>query len=260
MLARAWPAALAAALLAVALAACSARTAERPEILALAAASLADALGEVEREFEAQGGADVSFSYGGSQSLARQIAGGAPADVFISAGASPVDYLGERNLIEGEAAPLFGNTLVVVARSPDFAPATLAELARLIARTGGRIALADPALAPAGQYARQSLETLGLWDALAGALVFAPDVRAALAYARSGDVDAAIVYRTDAQGADGVYVLDIVPAVSHAPIVYPAAVLRRTRHAEHAARFLEFLRGPTAQAIFREHGFETMAR
>ena len=211
---------------------------ERPEILVLAAASLADVMGEVEREFERSGGVEVSFSYGGSQSLARQIIGGAPADVFVSAGGHPMDELRAEGLIVGEPAELFGNALVVATRSPDVSPESLAEL---VGQGSVRMAMADPALAPAGRYARQALESVGLWEPSGGALVFAPDVRAALAYVESGNVDAAIVYRTDAEAVQGVRALDIVPADSHERIVYPAAVVGRSSNQALATRFVEFL-------------------
>ena len=223
----------------------------------LAAASLADVMAEVEREFELNGDGDVSFSYGGSQSLARQIVGGAPADVFISAGGSPMDELRAEGLIVGEPTELFGNALVVATRSPDVSPESLTEL---VGQRGVRMAMADPELAPAGRYARQALESMGLWEPSGGSLVFAPDVRAALAYVESGNVDAAIVYRTDAEAVQGVHVLDIVPADSYERIVYPAAVVGRSSSEALAARFVEFLRGPEAQAIFRRHGFEAAAR
>ena len=243
--------------LACVLGACSDRSEERPEILVLAAASLADAMAEVENEFERNGDASVSFSYGGSQTLARQIVGGAPADVFISAGNSPMDDLRAEGLVEGDPAELFGNVLVVATRSPQVSPTSLVELLR---RDGVRVAVADPQLAPAGLYARQSLSSLGLWEPAGGSLVFAPDVRSALAYAQSGNVDAAIVYRTDADAVEGVRTLDIVPAESHEPIVYPAAVVGRTSSPALAEQFVEFLLGPEAQAIFRRKGFVVLTR
>ena len=233
------------------LGACSGRS-ERSDILVLAAASLADVMEEVEVEFERDGDVDVSFSYGGSQTLARQIVGGAPADVFISAGGSPMDELRVEGLTVGEPAELFGNKLVVAIRSPDFTPESLTDL---VGQEGVRIAMAGPELAPAGCYAKQALESLELWEPSGGSLVFAPDVRAALAYVETGNVDAAIVYRTDAEAAGDVRTLDIVPADSHERIVYPAAVVGRSSNQALAARFVGFLRGPEAQAIFRRHGF-----
>ncbi len=212
---------------------------------------------EVERAFERDSDADVSFSYGGSQSLARQVIGGAPADVFISAGGSPMDELSAEGLIKGDPAELLGNALVVATRSPDLSPESLAEL---VGRGGARIAMADPELAPAGRYARQALESAGLWEPSDGSLVFAPDVRAALAYVQSGNVDAAIVYRTDADAVEGVRTLDIVPVGSHQRIVYPAAVVGRSSNQALAARFVEYLQGPEAQAIFRRHGFQSLER
>ena len=134
------------------------------------------------------------------------------------------------------------------------------SLAELVGQGGSRIAVADPELAPAGLYARQSLSSLGLWEPTGGSLVFAPDVRSALAYVQSGNVDAAIVYRTDAAAVGDVRSLDIVPTDSHEPIVYPAAVVGRSSIPALAERFVEFLLGPEAQAIFRRNGFQPLER
>ncbi len=212
---------------------------------------------EVERAFEQDSDVDVVLSYGGSQSLARQIVGGAPADVFISAGGSPMEDLRAEGLTAGDPVELFGNALVVATRSPDLSPQSLAELVKL-GRT--RVAVADPELAPAGRYARQALESAGLWQPSDSSLVFAPDVRAALAYVQSGNADAAIVYRTDAVATQGVRALNIVPADSHDRIAYPAAVVGRPSNQAPAARFVDFLQGPEAQAIFRRHGFQSLER
>ena len=119
----------------------------------------------------------------------------------------------------------------------------------------GRVAIADPDLAPAGRYARESLTRLGLWDAIQERLVIGINVRATLAYVESGNVDAALVYQTDAAIAGDVQVLDIVPPESHSAIVYPAAVIKRSERKIEAREFLVFLRGQAAKSIFLRHGF-----
>ena len=244
-----------AVLLVSAVAGCTSRPAERPEILVFAAASLVDVLAEVEREFEARSDVSVAFSYGGSQTLARQIAGGAPADMLIAAGRFPVQYLAEEGLIDGEATGVLANKLVVAVRSDDI---RLDSIEQLAGKGVGRVAIADPEVAPAGAYARESLTHLGLWDALSEKLVIGVDVRATLAYVETGNVDAALVYRTDANIARGVLTLDIVPPESHLPIVYPAAVIRRSERKASAREFLEFLRGGVAGSIFLRHGFQPL--
>ena len=237
------------------LAGCSSR-ADDSEILVFAAASLVDALTEIEREFEAQSDTSVAFSFGGSQTLAQQIASGAPADLFIAAGEFPIEFLAERELLEQDTVNLLSNKLVVVIRSDGVRLDSMEQL--VIKETVERVAIADPNLAPAGRYARESLTRLGLWDAIQDKLVIGVNVRATLAYVESGNVDAALVYQTDAAIAGDVQVLDIVPPESHSAIVYPAAIIKRSERKANAREFLEFLRGQAARSIFIKHGFQPL--
>jgi molybdate transport system substrate-binding protein len=240
--------------LVAALAGCTPAGEGPPELLVFAAASLADALDEISAEFERAGEARVVASYGGSQVLAQQIASGAPADVFLSAGEFPVRFLEERGLLAPAPTQLLTNELVVVASAGgDLRPASMADL---MAARLERIAIADPELAPAGRYARESLVELGLWDDLEPRLVYAPDVRAAMAYVESGSLDAALVYRTDGLASAKVRVLDIVPPSSYTPVHYPAAIVAGSNNRAAAQRFVDFLRGESAGKIFRNFGFE----
>jgi molybdate transport system substrate-binding protein len=240
---------LVAAALVAALLACSP---SEDELLVFAAASLADALEEIAAEFEREGATRVAISSGGSQMLAQQIAGGAPADLFVSAGEFPVRFLRERRLLEPSSARLLSNEMVVVVPVGGDEPASMDGLG---AKTVRRIAIADPELAPAGRYARESLMSLGLWDGLGPKLVFAADVRAALAYVESGNADAALVYRTDAEASERVRVLHIVPAFSYSPISYPAVIVAASNNKVAADAFLRYLRGEGARETFRRHGF-----
>ena len=222
------------------------------ELLVFAAASLADALREVGDRYEQETGARVAFSFGGSQALARQISGGAPADVFVAAGQPPVDFLALRDEVEFVEEAVVHNELVVAVREGSAALQSMSELA---GSEVGRIAVADPVLAPAGVYAREALRSLGLWEPLRPRLVFGADVRAALAYLESGNVDAAIVYATDAREAPGVRALDIVPQDSYTPVAYPAAVIAGSESREAAVDFVRFLESDAARGIFKRHGF-----
>ena len=223
------------------------------EVLVFAAASLADALGEVEKRFEAGSEIRLSFSYGASQMLAQQIASGAPADVFISAGDHPVKFLTDRGKIDTVGSDLLVNRLVVAARSsPDF---HLKSIGELNSRLVERIAVADPELAPAGRYAREALTTLGLWDEIQPKLVFGADVRATLTYVEYGNADAALVYVTDARAARKVQLLDIVPPDSYSRVRYPVAIVSGSTRAG-VLDFVSFLEGQAARDIFRKHGFE----
>ena len=236
------------------LAACVQPRSEAQELLVFAAASLGNALGEIEEIYEERSQTDVLVSYGASQMLAQQIASGAPADVFISAGEFPVEFLTRREMLDSAVSELLTTNLVVAIRTAGGPQVTSME--QLAGPGVGRIAVADPEVAPAGRYARESLVSLGIWDDVQTKLVFGSDVRATLAYVESGNADVGIVYGTDARAAPTVTGLDIVPSDSHSPIRYPAAVVKKSRNKETAAEFLDFLRSSAAREVFRKHGFE----
>ena len=226
----------------------------RAEILVFAGASLAGVLQEIEAKFEEHGQSSVAISYGGSQMLAQQIASGAPADLLISAGEFPVWFLEERGLSGSMSTELVTNTLVVAVRSEG--GLHLTSMVDLETAPVRRIAVADSQLAPAGRYAKEALTNLGMWDDVQHKLVFAADVRATLAYVESGNSDAALVYRTDAEASDKVDIMDIVPPDSYTPISYPAVVIDGSKNGAAAEAFLRFLTGKEAREIFRKFGFK----
>jgi molybdate transport system substrate-binding protein len=224
------------------------------ELLVFAATSLTDALTEIENAYESESGVDVLISYGGSQSLARQIESGAPANVFISAGDGPVALLEDAGLVAQDSSrSLLLNHLVLVARSGVRGPESLSDLRR---DEYARIAIADPNLAPAGAYARESLIDQGIWDAIQGKVVFGADVRVTLTYVETGNADVALVYATDAATTPDLSALDIVPEGSYVPIVYPAVAISGSDDVEIAKEFIEFMRSPSSVEIFRRYGFE----
>lgn len=224
------------------------------ELLVFAAASLAEAMREIETSFEFETGIEVELSLGGSQWLAQQIASGAPADLFISAGDQPIRFLTERNLVDGEPIALLTNRLVVVVDSEGAVPIT--SLEDLKDPGIERIAIADPILAPAGLYAKQALTSLDVWSAIEDKLVFGGDVRATMAYVETGNADAALVYVTDAAQAADLPIADVVPPESHAPILYPAAIIDAPHTAARVSEFVGFLGREAAASIFRRYGFE----
>ena len=228
---------------------------EREEILVFAAASLTDVMEQLGQQFTEREGVRVSFNLGGSTALAQQIIRGAPADAFVSAGAGPMDILAIRNLLMLDThVDVLTNDLVLVSRpsrGQNVRVATLEDLSN----EDVRVAIADPGLAPAGRYAREALINLGFWQQLQPRMVPAPDVRAALGYVVTGNVDAGIVYRTDARVVDGLQIVASIPKETHSPIVYPGAVVARSSHVNAARRFLEFLTGEEAQETFLRHGF-----
>ena len=233
-------------------AACGQRLPDEKKILVFAAVSLTESLTELAEEYERDNGTEVSFSFGGSQSLAQQIASGAPADLFVAAGMFPIDSLRERGHIEDDVEAILSNSLVLVA-APD-AP-QISSLSDLADDSIERVAIADPEIAPAGAYARESLRSLGIWEGIESKLVFGADVRATLAYVEAGNVDAALVYSTDARIAGSLTVLDIVPLDSYSHIIYPAAIPLVSDKKDAAREFLAFLRGEKAAKVFARHGF-----
>jgi molybdate transport system substrate-binding protein len=212
-----------------------------------AAASLSDAL----REVAAQSHVPVVFNFGSSSILARQIEEGAPVDVFISADEAKMDGLAQRGLIVVRSrADILSNTLVVVVPKDHGAHIRSAnDLA------GRSLALAQPDSVPAGIYAKRYLQTKRLWDRIAPHVIPVENVRAALAAVESGNVDAAIVYRTDALISHKVRVAFEVPRAESPAIVYPAAVIAESQQKADALRFVAFLQSRAARDVFRRYGF-----
>jgi molybdate transport system substrate-binding protein len=223
-------------------------------ILVSAAASLTDALGEIGKMYEARSPDLVNFNFGASSLLARQVEASAPVDVFFSADEALLDRLEKQNLLAGGTRrSILSNTLVVVVPEDS---ALAMHSARALASAGVHsVALAEPASVPAGIYAREYLQKLGIWEEIRPKVIPTENVRGALAAVESGNADAAIVYRTDAGISKSVRVAFEVPAAEGPRISYPAAVVRGSRHAEAAKKFLSFLESAAASEVFRRYGF-----
>ena len=221
------------------------------ELLVFAAASMADALADVGRDFEAETGQKVLLSLGASRDLARQIRAGAPAAIFVSADAETVDSLVEANLVRSEDRRSFASNRLVVVVKKGAGPAirTPRDLVEV-----PHFAVGDPKLVPAGSYAKQWLDKEGLWTEVERHVVPSLDVRAALASVETGHAEAGIVYRTDAAHSQRVDIAYEVPVERAPTISYVAARLARAENAG-AGRFLDFLTGSKARATFARHGF-----
>ena len=223
-----------------------------------AAVSLTESLEAVSRAYRAAGGGPVSFNLAASNVLSRQIVRGAPVDVFISADDSQMDVVERADmLLPGTRVVVVRNRLVVIAAPGGPSVLSVRDLTAAAVR---RIAVGDPAAVPAGVYTKTYLERIGLWTALQPKLVPTTSVRAALTAVQNGSVDAGFVYATDAGVAPGVRVAVTINGPESPRIAYPAAVIRTTRHAADARRFVEFLCGPEAQAVFARRGFVPTAR
>lgn len=220
------------------------------EINVYAAASLADALTEIGKSFQAASGHHVAFNFGATSDLARQIRAGAPADVFFSADRAQMDGVAQAGLVSAaDGVDILSNTLVVVV--PASSPRRLRAAAEIA--TFDRLALADPHAVPAGVYARQYLESLGLWSRLADRVVPTLNVRAALSAVESENVPAAIVYRTDAAASRRVHIAFEVPREAGPRVVYVMAPLAAASSAGRL--FAKELASPRAARVYEKHGF-----
>jgi molybdate transport system substrate-binding protein len=234
--------------------------AQSESITVSAAISLKDALDELGPIFQVQqhrknggNGTAVTYNYGGSGTLARQIEQGAPVDVFFSAAEKQMDELAAQGLLDADTRhDLVGNALVLIAPAE---ATTLHSFQDLTGSAVKTLALGEASTVPAGMYAQQTLEHLGLFAAVQKKVVYAKDVRAVLTYVETGNADAGMVYQTDANTSKKVRRVAIAPADSHDPILYPAAVLRDSKNKPAARAFLEFLQGADARAVFQKYGF-----
>jgi len=225
-----------------------------PPVAVSAAISLSESLEEAAKAYAAAGGGPVRFNFAGSNVLARQIVNAAPADLFISADEDQMNVVAKAGALrDGTRVELLGNQLAVVAPA-DRVAFVKEQFVRAPAEIR-RLAIGDPAAVPAGVYARQYLEKKKLWTAYESRLVPTTNVRAALTAVENGAADAAIVYVTDVAAARNAALAFVVPVEEGPRIVYPAAVLSAAKNQVEAERFLSFLRGREAAAIFRRYKF-----
>ncbi|HHP7244944.1 MAG TPA: molybdate ABC transporter substrate-binding protein [Elainellaceae cyanobacterium] len=228
---------------------------ETIELTISVAASVQDAMRDVQAAYQTEF-PDVAITYifGSSGSLAQQIAQGAPTDAFLSASKQWMDDLEEQGQILGSRQDLLLNALVVIVpQDSDFA-----DFSDFATDKVSKVAIGEPDSVPAGQYAKEALTSLNLFDALQPKLVFGKDVRQVLSYVETGNVDAGLVYATDAKISDQVKVVTTAPADTHSPIIYPVGVVADSEHADAAQSFVDFLSSKMAIAIFEDYGF-TMA-
>jgi molybdate transport system substrate-binding protein len=233
----------------------SARAADKM-LTVFAAASMKNALDEVDAAYAAKTGVRVVASYAASSVLARQIEQGAPADIFVSADTDWMDYVvAKKTIDEPTRISLLGNALVLIApKDSKLDTVTIGagfDLAKLAGK--GRIATGDVNAVPVGKYARAALEKLGAWRDAEPKFAFAENVRAALLLVSRGEAALGIVYSTDAKVEPGVRIVGTFPPDSHPVIVYPVAATT-TAKAE-ASGYLAFLRSAAAKTIFEKHGF-----
>jgi len=241
---------------AILLAALAPAFAQEKTITVFAAASMKNALDDIDAAYTAKSGVKVVVSYGPSSNLAKQIEQGAPADVFISADIDWMDYaVSKKNINESTRVHLLGNTMVLIAPkdskidSVNIGPGF--DLSKLAG--DGKIATGDVKSVPVGKYAKAALEKLGAWQAAEPKFAMADNVRAALLLVARNEAALGIVYSTDAKVEQAVKIIGTFPAESHPAIIYPVAATATAKPETHD--YLEFLRSTAAKTIFERYGF-----
>lgn len=233
--------------------------AQTHDVLVFAAASLKNALDDINAQYARKTGRHANISLAASSTLAKQIANGAPADIFISADLDWMDYLSKRNLVQADTRKdLLGNELVLVAPK-DSAVAVKIQpgfpLDKLLA--GGKLVMADTTSVPAGKYGKAALEKLGVWSSVSGQIAQAENVRAALELVARKEAPFGIVYLTDAAAEPDVKVVGVFPEDTHPRIIYPVALIANSTNPD-AAAFLTYLESPAAQPFFEKQGFTVL--
>jgi molybdate transport system substrate-binding protein len=225
------------------------------ELNVAAAVSMKDTLTEIQQNYQRiKPQIRINYNLASSGALQKQIEQGAPADLFISAAARQMDELAAKNLINQQTRRnLVENQLVMIA--PKDSTLDLQKFEDIANNRVKKFAMGEPETVPAGQYAQQVLRKLNLWDITKDKAVLAKDVRTVLTYVETGNVEAGLVYRTDAAVSDKVQIVTAAPGGSHQPIVYPAAVLTGAQQTKEAEEFLAYLSSPEAQTIFEKNGF-----
>jgi molybdate transport system substrate-binding protein len=224
------------------------------EITVFAAASLTDSLKEIAANYEKQSGDKIIFNFGASSLLALQIKAGAPADIFFSADEAQMNMLAKKGLIDSATRKsILGNSLVVVV--PSNSALQIKSGSDLTNADVRLLALADPQAVPAGVYVKAWLEKLRLWPAIEPKVVPTENVRAALAAVASGNVDAGVVYKTDAAISKNVKIACEVPRADGPDISYPMALVKGLPQPEAAKKFLDYLSSEAAGQVFKQFGF-----
>jgi molybdate transport system substrate-binding protein len=236
-------------------------SAEQKGLTVFAAASMKNALDDVDAAYAAKTGVKVVASYAASSVLAKQIEQGAPADIFLSADTDWMDYATKQKTINTETRTnLLGNSIVLIApKDSTVGSVTIGQGFDLAALAGnGRIATGDVNSVPVGKYAKAALEKLGAWEAAAPKFAMAESVRAALTLVARGEAVLGIVYATDAKVEPEVKIVGTFPAESHPAIIYPVAAT--TSADSGAGGYLAFLRSQAAKTIFEKYGFSFLIR
>jgi len=236
-------------------------TAQQKSLTVFAAASLKNALDDINAAYTAKSGFKVAASYAASSALAKQLEQGAPADMFASADIEWMEYATQKKSIKGGTrVDLLGNKLVLIApKDSDISTVQIGPGFDLAGLAGdGRIATGDVASVPVGKYAKAALEKLGSWNAAQGKFAMAENVRAALILVARKEAVLGIVYETDAKVEPGVKIVAAFPQDAYPPVIYPFALTATAK--PETADYLAFVRSAASKTIFEKYGFTVLIR
>lgn len=225
------------------------------ELTISAAASLKDVMGEIEKVYETDyKEMKLTLNYGGSGSLQQQIENGAPVDIFISAALKQVESLDKKNLLyPNSQINLLKNDVVLII--PKNSKANIKDFFGLGDEKIKKIGIGEPKSVPVGQYSMEIFKKLDIQKMIESKLIYAKDVRAVLTWVETENVDAGIVYKTDAVLSEKIKIIGNAPKDSHSPVIYPAAIIKDSKSIPEAKKFIEFLKGKKAKDIFVKYGF-----
>ncbi len=226
-----------------------------------AAASMQDAMKEIKEAYQEEHlNTEITYNFAGSGTLTQQIKQGAPVDVFISANEKFIDELDKKNLLLPETRKnLLKNDVVLIVPKKDIIT-NISNFQELTNSNIKRFSIGEPESVPAGQYAREVLTNLKIYEQVKPKTVFAKDVRQVLSYVELGNVDAGIVYATDAKISNKVKVVATAAYNTHKPIIYPVAAIKRSKNPEAAKEFINFLFSNAAKDNFEKYGFEVIKK
>lgn len=237
------------------LSSCSQEKEEPVPLTISAAASMSNALAELKELYEQDHPVQLLFNFSGSGALKQQIIQGAPVDIFISASKEHMDELVEKDMmLTNYHSSLVANSLVLITpKNEDGVQVTLSTLQNL-----NKIAIGIPEVVPAGSYAKEALQNANIWNQVESKLIYTKDVSQVLTYVESKNVDAGLVYKTDALASKKVEMTENIDPSLHSPILYDYGVLKNTQNMKESKSFFDFLQSPAAQQVFEKYGFNVL--
>ena len=236
-----------------------ASSAKKTEIMISAAASLKNCIQDLSAMYtEKNPQVTVTANFGASGALQQQIEQGAPADIFFSAGIKQMNALKEKEMmIDSSVKNILENKVVLITPKSAAALDFFEDLAKSSVK---KIGVGEPKSVPVGQYTEQIFQNLGLTDKVAPKLIFAKDVREVLSWVETGNVDAGVVYETDAKINKDVTICSTAPEGSHKKVIYPIGVVKTSKHAAEAQKFVDFLFSDAAKEVFARYGFTVISK